>query len=112
MHDHQRRGFNIGEGACQRKLYALVPPDGPPEYHAFLCIIAGAIEEPSAIANTLRRDQDTLGVQAIEKITEALAFFADQVLSGDFDVVQEYLRSRVVHHGADRTNGESVARSV
>src|SRR5262249_18744242 len=59
----------------------------------------------------LRRDQDALGVQAIEQILETLAFLANQVLDGYREIVDEKLGSGVIHHRTDRPNRETTSDS-
>src|SRR5215471_14083589 len=109
MFNHQRCSFHIGISTGERELDSLVLADRTIEYHTLFGVTAGALDEPEPIADTLGGDQNTLGIQPIKQITEALAFFADQVLSGDFNVVKENLRGGMVHHGLNRANGKSVA---
>ena len=66
-------------GARNRKLNTLVFADRVAEDFAFTRIIAGAINEPARVTDTFGRDQNTLGIHAIENISEALAFFTNQV---------------------------------
>ena len=56
------------------------------------------------------RDQDALGVHAAEDVAEALALLADQVLGRHAHVVEEHFRGGVVHHGADRADGQALHR--
>ena len=55
------------------------------------------------------RDQDALGIHAGENVAEALAFLADQVFRRHPHVVEEHFGGGVIHHGADRADGEALA---
>jgi hypothetical protein len=37
----------------------------------------GPVDEPAAVAHALGRDQDPLGVQAVQQVAEPLALLAD-----------------------------------
>src|SRR3954471_3281848 len=108
MH-HQFGGAHLRISARDRKLDALVLPDRPAEYRTLFGVIARLLDEPFAVADAFRRDQDALGIHARENVAEALAFFADQVFSRYPEIIKENFRRRVIHHGADRIDLEALA---
>ena len=57
-------------------------------------------------------DQHALGVHAAQDVAEALPLLADQVLRRHFHVVEEHFGAVVVHHGADRPDGEALAQRL
>src|SRR5258708_2261386 len=59
------------------------------------------VEKPVAIADAFRRDQNALGIHAIENIRETLTFFPKQILSRNLKVVEEDFVGFVVDHVAD-----------
>jgi hypothetical protein len=59
------------------------------------------------VADAFGGDQDALGVHAVEDVAEALALLADQVLGRHLQVVEEQLGGGVVHHRADRADGQA-----
>src|SRR4029079_8795371 len=87
----------------------LVLPDGTAEDDALFRVLRGALDEPAAVADALRGNEDPLRVEAVDEIAEALALFADQRVHGYLEIVEEELRRRMVHHRADGTDGEAVA---
>ncbi|MCY1531410.1 hypothetical protein D9M68_666340 [compost metagenome] len=97
--------MRLGDG----ELDALVLADRAAEHHAVAGVLAGLLDEPAAVADALGGDQGALGVEAVEDVLEALALFADQVLGGDFQVVEEQLVGLVVDHVGDRADGQAVA---
>src|SRR5215510_13409414 len=109
LFNHQSRSFHVGIGAGERELDSLILADRTIEYYSLLGITAGALDEPAAIANAFGGDQNALGVQAIEQITKTLAFFADEIFCGNFNIVKENLSGGVVHHGLNRANGKAAS---
>ncbi|MNE13103.1 hypothetical protein D3C80_1059300 [compost metagenome] len=97
--------MSFGDG----ELHALVLADGAAEHHAVAGIVAGLLDEPAAIADALGGDQGPLGIQAVEDVLEALAFFADQAVGGNFQIVEEQLVGLMVDHVGDRSHGQAVA---
>ena len=75
---HQVGRLDVDVRPRDRKLHALVLADRPVEDDALPGVLRRALDEPAAVANAFGRDQDPLGVQAVEQIPEPLAFFADQ----------------------------------
>jgi hypothetical protein len=84
----------------------LVLPDRPAEQGAALRVVGRFCDEPLGVADAFRRDQDALGVHAGENVAEALTLLADQIVRWHAQVVEEHLGGGVVHHGADRIDGE------
>ncbi len=105
---HQFGGPHRRIGLGDRELDALILADRPAEHHALAGIVGGLLDEPLGVADALRGDQDALGVHAGQDITKALALFADQVFRRDLQIVEEHLGGGVVHHGADRPDGQAV----
>ena len=103
---HQFGGAHLRVGARDRELHALVLPDRPAEQLALLGVLRRLVDEPFGVADAFRRDQDALGVHAGQDVAEALPFLADQVFRRHAQIVEEHLRGGVVHHGADRIDGE------
>src|SRR5260370_2217127 len=62
----------------QRRLHSLILSDGPRNRDSLSCVAPGAVEEPAAIADALRGNQDPLCVQPIEQITESLPFRSEE----------------------------------
>ena len=97
---------------CARAIGNCTPwfwPIGRPKTTRSFAYLRRALDEPAAVADALGRDQDPLGVQAVEQIPEALALFADERRRRHLEVVEEQLRRRVVHHRADRPDRQAVA---
>src|SRR5215467_4328415 len=112
MGDHQSGGLNVGIGPRERELHTLILADGPRENHALFGVTASTLQEPAAVANALRGDQNALGVETVQQIAEPLTFLADQVLRGYLHSVKENFRGGMIHHSADGTDGETVPRSL
>src|SRR5260370_32795635 len=93
----------------QRRLHSLILSDGPLKHDSLSCVATGAVEEPAAIADALRGNQDPLCVQPIEQITESLPFLPDEVVCGHAYVIEEDLSGCVIHHSADGADGQSVS---
>ncbi len=71
------------------------------EHDALLGVGGHLVDEPVAVADAFRRDQHTLGIEPGEDVFEALPLLADEVLGGDFEIVEEELVRFVVHHVED-----------
>jgi hypothetical protein len=99
--DHVSR-FELGIGAGQWELDALVLADRPVENDALLGVVDALLQQPAAVADAFLRDQDALGIRAVENVAEAPAFLADQILGRHFEIVEEYLARVVVDHRLDR----------
>jgi hypothetical protein len=69
-------GFQFGMSAGQRELDAPVLPDRPVEDDALLCVLDSLLKELATVADALLRDQNPLGIHAVENVA------ADQ-FSGD-----------------------------
>ena len=111
MH-HQLGGAHLRIGPRDRELHALVLPDRPAEHVALLGVGRRLVDEPLGVADALGGDQDALGVHAGEDVAEALALLADQVLGRHPQIVEEHLGGGVVHHRADRPDGQAVAHRL
>src|SRR5579859_6024078 len=48
---HAARGLDVDIRLGDRKLHALIAPDRAIEYHAFVCVFAGAIHEPVTVTD-------------------------------------------------------------
>src|SRR6187402_945660 len=98
--------------ARDRKLHALVLADGPREHDTLLRVLRRALDEPAAVADAFGRDQNPLGIEAVDQIPEALAFFADERRRWNLQVVEKQLRRRVIHHRPNRADGQAVANRL
>ena len=67
-------------------------PIGRPKTTRSLAYLAARSDEPAAVADGLRGDEDALGVPAVDDVAEALALLADEVLGRDLQVLDEELR--------------------
>ena len=88
---------------------ALIFADGAAEHFALFGIGARAVDEEAAVADAFRRDQDALGIHAVDDVAEALALFADQIFGRHFQIVEEQFGRGVIDHRADRADGEALA---
>ena len=61
-------------------LYALILSDWTIEHHALARIFCRAAERILADSNRLHRDQDALGIEAVQNIRKALTLLADPIL--------------------------------
>ena len=109
---HEFGGAHLGVGAGEGELNALVLADGSAEHLSVLGVGTGLSEEPLGVADALGGDQQALGVHAVQDVAEAAALDADQVFRRDFHVVEEDLGRVVVHHGADRADGQAVTEAA
>src|SRR5438445_216500 len=64
----------------------------------------GASDEPAAVAQRLGRDEDPLGVPAVDDLAKALALGADEIGCRHFELVDEELGGVMVEHRLDRTH--------
>ena len=104
-HEIGRLDLDIAFG--DRELHALVLADRPAEDDALLGIGRHLIDEPVAVADAFGRDQDALGVEAGENVLEAVAFLADQILFGDFEIVEKQFVGLVIDHVEDWPDAEA-----
>ncbi len=105
--DHQLGRPHVGIGPCDRELDALVLADGAAEHHALLGVGGRLVDEPLGVADAFGGNENPFGIHARENVTEPLALLADEVLGRHPDVVEEHLRGRVIHHGADGPYAEA-----
>ena len=82
--------FEIHPILRKRMLDALVHADRAVEHNAFLSITCGATQGVLADAYGLDGDQHAFGVETVQDVAEALACFANQVLIGNEQVVDEH----------------------
>ena len=104
-------GAHLRIGPRDRELHALVLADRAAEQHPFLGIGAGLGDEPFRIAHAFGGDQQPLGIHAIQDVAEAAPLDADQILGRHVHIVEEDLAGIVVHHGADRADGQALRRA-
>jgi hypothetical protein len=86
--DHVGR-FELGIGARQRKLDALVLADRTVEDDPLLGVFDALLQQPAAVADAFLRHQNALGIHPVEDVAEAPALLADQVLGRHFEIVGE-----------------------
>src|SRR4029079_279299 len=80
----------------------LIFPDLSSEDDSFLRVSAGTFDKTACIADTFGCDEYAFRIQSVEQIAESLALFADQTFGRHLEIVEEYLRRRMIHHGANR----------
>ena len=105
---HQIGGFDIDVGLRDGELHALVLADRAAEDRALAGVLRDFVDEPVAVADALGGDQSAFGVQAVEDVAEALAFFADQIFRGDFEIIEEQLVGFVIDHVGNGPHGDSL----
>ena len=66
-------------------------------------------DEPFGVADAFGGDQDALGIHAGEDVAKALALLADEIVRRHPHVLEKHLGGGVIHHGADRPNGQALA---
>src|SRR4029077_4972157 len=71
-------------------LDALVLAYGPSEHAPLTPVGARPRQSITPKPNSFDADQDALGVEAVEKIAEPLAFFSNTVLDADEQIVDEH----------------------
>ena len=96
-HDHVG-ALQLGIGARDRKLHALVLPDRAVEHHPLIGVFRRGANEPLGVADRFMRHQDALGIQAIEDAAKTLALGSDQVLRRHLEAVEEDLGGVVIDH--------------
>ena len=109
---HQVGRLDLHIGLGDWKGDALVLTDRAAENDTFAGVLGGAVDEPVAIADAFGGDQRALGVEPVENVFETLPFFADQVLRGNLEVVEEQLVGLVIDHVADWPDREPLADGV
>ena len=95
-------GLDGDVGPGDGELHTLVLPDRPVEDHPLLGVIAGMLDEPTAVADAFGGDQDPLGVQAVEEVAEPAPLLADPILRGDPEIADRHRVGVIIHHHADR----------
>ena len=88
---HQPGGFQFHPVLRQRMLDALVHADRAVEHDAAFRIGRGPRQRDLAEANRFGRDQDALGIHAVQDVFEAAALFAEAILDRDFKILEEQL---------------------
>ena len=78
MQRHHPRRLQLRVRVRERVADRLVGADRPVEHDAVLGVGDGAVERDLADAARLGRQQDALGVEAVEEVPEALALLADE----------------------------------
>jgi hypothetical protein len=74
---HQAGRLDVDVRARDRELHTLILADRAAEHLALAGSPDGPVDEPAAVAHALGRDQDPLGVQAVQQVAEPLALLAD-----------------------------------
>src|SRR5207244_3910469 len=88
----QERGrLELSVRLRQRELDALIRSDRPAEHDTTGRVRRGAFDEPASVAQRLRRDEDPLGVPAVDDVAEAMALSADEIGCRHFELVDEEL---------------------
>src|SRR5690606_36876436 len=89
LETHQTRGLDVDMSPRYRKLHTLILADGPVEHDARFYIGRDLVDEPVAISDAFRHDERALCIEAIQDVLETFAYFANQVLDGDLEIVEE-----------------------
>src|SRR5207244_5624825 len=109
LEPHQVSRLDLHIGLGDWKGDALVLTDRAAENDTLAGVLGGAVDEPVAIADAFGGDQRALGVESVEHVLETLPLFADQVLRGNLEVVEEQLVGLVIDHVADWPDREPLA---
>jgi 3-oxoacyl-[acyl-carrier protein] reductase len=88
---HQPGGLQLHPVLGERMLDRLVLPNRSVEHDAFARVSGRALERQHAKPNRLDRDQDALGIHAVQNIFEAPALLADAVAERNFETLDEQL---------------------
>ena len=91
---HQRGGFEAGSRLGKRKGDPLVLADGPAKDLPLPGVAHRPAQRGAADADGLRRDEDSLGVEAIEQVVKAFALLTDAIRHGNRQIVVDNLASR------------------
>src|SRR5258708_22491550 len=89
FHRHQPCRLDGTPDFRERMLDGLVLADGSIEYDALPCIARGATQRVLGDSDRTGGDDDTLGVEAVQEVVETLPFFADSILLGNEQVLDE-----------------------
>jgi hypothetical protein len=81
---------------------------GRPNTDRVIGVGAGFFREPFRVADAFGADENTFGIHAGEDVAKALAFLADQRVCRDPHVIEKHFGRRMVHHSADRPDGQAV----
>src|SRR5882762_2035360 len=73
----------------ERMLDGLVLADGPIEYHPLPCVARRATQRVLGDSGRTGGDDDALGVEAVEEVVEPPPLFADSILLGNEQVLDE-----------------------
>ena len=88
----------------------MIRADGATEDDPLRRVPARLLDEPAAVTNAFRRDQDALGVHAVQDVAEAVPFLTDERIRRQLDVVEEDLGRAMIHHRLDRPDREAITR--
>src|SRR5262249_51829603 len=105
VHHHFRRA-HLRIGARDGELNALVLSDRPGEQLTLLSIFGWLGDEPLRITNAFSGHQNALGIHSAKNVAKTFSFLADQIFRRDAQIVEEDLRGRMIHHCADRIDGD------
>ena len=70
-------------------LDRLVLADRAVEHDAALGVLGGARQRELAEADRFGRNQDALGIHAVQDVFEAAAFLAQAIINRDFKILEE-----------------------
>src|SRR5882724_3279597 len=81
-------------------LNPLVLSDRTTKHHSVSRVSSGTSQGRAPEANAFAGNEDALRVQAVEQVVKSPAYFADQVFTRDWQVVERHLatRDRVAPH--------------
>src|SRR5207249_5662564 len=101
---HEIGGFDVRISLGDRELYPLIGADRPAKHHTIAGVTRCPLDEPSAIADRLGRDEDPLHIPSIDDVAESLTFFSNAILDGDLHVFEKDSGRVMVHHDVQRLN--------
>ena len=109
---HQSRRFGRRIGLGDGELHALVLPNRSVKDFAVLGVAGRLFDEPTGVADAFMGDQDALGVHPVEDVAKTFTFLTNQIVSRNFQVIEEDRGGGVVDHGADRSDLQAIANRL
>src|SRR5262249_15502454 len=79
LESHQIRGLEMSVSECEGELHTLICTDGASEDDSFPGILGPPLNEPTAIADRFRGDEDALCIPSVDNVAKSLSFVANQV---------------------------------
>src|ERR1700722_11572978 len=89
FHRHQPCRLDGTPDFRQRMLDGLVLAYGSIEYHPLPCVARGATQRVLGYSDRTGGDDDTLGVEAVQEVVKPPPLFADSILLGNEQVLDE-----------------------